>query len=118
MSLDRAVEMARDFHAYNKPLWPFVEADMRETLGALPFLKVSERGFIAATICNLPISKRWVIASEFLWWGDPYLIRDFRAWAKARGANEIRYSCPAGSRVEGFYQTIARPSEAVYSEFV
>lgn len=118
MSLDRAVEMARAFHAHNGPKWPFVEADMRETLAAVPFLKVSQTGFIAATICALPISRRWVIANEFLWWGDPYLIRDFRKWAKDSGAHEIRYSCPAGSRVEGFYQSIARPSEAVYSEFV
>jgi hypothetical protein len=121
LSLDRAVEYARAFHAHNNPPWPFVESDMRETLQFISengFLKVTGKGFIAATLHSLPISKNWVIASEFLWWGDAHLVRQYRKWAIERGANEIRYSCPPGSRAEGFYRKISAPCEAVYSELI
>ena len=116
MTVDRAVKMARDFHSHNNPPWPFLAEDMRQTLSAMDYLKVSETGFIAGVLQPLPISREWIVASEFLWWRDPHLIRGFRRWAMQQGANEIRYSCPHGSPVEGFYKTISRPSEVVYSE--
>lgn len=113
--------MARAFHDHNRPPWPFDADDMRATLEVIAetgFLKVTGKGFIAGFIQELPISRKWVIASEFLWWRDADLIRAFRKWAIENGANEIRYSCPYGARVEGFYSKISAPCEAVYSEVI
>jgi len=120
LNLDRAVEMAADFHKHHNPPWPFVETDMRNTLDyvrSTGLLKVSATGFIAATLQNSPVSRGWLVANELFWWRDADLIRAFRKWAIGKGANEIRYSCPFDSRVQGFYSKFSTASEAVYSEY-
>ena len=94
---------------------------MRRTLKAVSergFLKVSERGFIAAVIERNPISPTWVIAKEFLWWGDADLIRSYRKWALYEGANEIQYSCPPEARAERLFANVAKRSEVIYSEYI
>lgn len=112
--------MAVAFHEHHNPPWPLVEADVRATLAAIEkhgFFRVTGSGFIAGVLQPNPLSKGWLVASEFLWWGDANLIRRFRKWAIDNGANEIRYSCPPDERVKGFYSKFSTATEAVYSEY-
>lgn len=119
--------MAQRFHASVNPPWPWVAEDMAVTVEAMQesddcFVATTDGGFILGLIQPNPMSRGYLIAQEFLWWSEDGsgadLIRKFRAWAKARGAHEIRYSCPAGNkRVERFYSRIAQPTETVFAEY-
>lgn len=118
--LPRIVEMARAFYIAKPRPWPFDPEATHRVLGALPFLSVSDGGFLAGTIVDNPVSPGWMVASEFLMWATDKTgvehARRFQRWAKDAGAKEIRWSCPPGSRVETLYRRCGNLDEIVYSE--
>jgi len=118
--IPRIVCMARDFHEQHKPAWPFDGVAMGRTLEALPYLTVSQGGFFAGAFTFLPMSPGWGVASEFLMWAQDGTgvaqARAFRKWARAKGAREIRWSCPPNARVQSFYSRIGSLDELIYSE--
>lgn len=120
------IEMARRFHALASPPWPLDETAFAELLAGIEqtgFLRVEENGFIAGVIVENPLSPKWLIAKEFLWWsadgGGLRLASAFRRWAKARGASEIQWSCPPNAqRARALIAKRAEMSELVFSEYV
>lgn len=122
----RLIDMARRFHAQASPRWPLDETALETVLAHIAesgFLKVEENGFIAGLIVQNPISPKWLIAKEFLWWSDGgsglRLARAFRAWAKSHDASEIQWSCPANAeRARALIGKRAEMSEIVFSEYV
>lgn len=120
--IDRALVMAVDYHADMAAPWPLdLDAlrDVLERVGGSPqgFLRISDTGFCAGVIERHPLSPEWVVAKEVFWWRDADLIRQFRAWAKRKGANEIHYSCPPDkARVRRFYSGFSRAVDVTYSE--
>lgn len=118
--------MGRRFHATVKPKWELDEQGLAETLRAIivsGYVARTDGGFIAGVIEANPIAKSWAVASEFLWWAEDgkgaVLRRGFREWAKAQGAREIRWSCPANNkRVRRAYARSAEETEIIFSEFV
>lgn len=127
VTVQRIVDMAQRFHAAVNPPWPWNADDMAEMVATMIdrddcFVTTTDGGFLLALIQPNPMSRDWLIAKEFLWWAEdnsgPRLLRQFRAWAKRRGADEIQYSCPAGNkRVQRLYGRIGQPTETVYSEY-
>ena len=123
----RIVAMAQRFHAAVNPPWPWNGDDMLALVQSMIdrddcFVAATGKGFILAVIQPNPMSTKYTIAKEFLWWSEDNsgarLLRLFRGWAKRRGADEIQYSCPAGNeRVQRLYSRFAQPTETVYSEF-
>lgn len=92
---------------------------MREFLSRIAdvgFLRVSDTGFCAGVVQPHPLCKSWLVATEFLWWGDAHLLRAWRKWAREQSPNEIIYSCPVDVPAAGFFAKIAKPSETIYSE--
>jgi GNAT superfamily N-acetyltransferase len=125
---DRIVAMAQRFHAAINPAWPWDADDMLATVQAMQerddcFVASTAGGFILGTLQANPMSRGYLIAKEFLWWSEDgtgaALMRQFKQWAKRRGADEIQLSCPAENhRVQRVYSRTAQPSEIIYSEFV
>lgn len=112
--------MARAYHAKIAPPWPLdMDAflDVLERVSQVGFVRVTGKGFVAGIIEAHPLSPGWTIAKEVFWFGDADLIRQFRAWAKAHGADEIHYSCtPDNERVRGFYGGFSQLVDVIYSE--
>lgn len=114
-------EMAMRFHRHVSPPWPLDTEAMHGLLMQLPFVRVTGDGFIAGALMQNPISPGWIVAKEFLWWAEgsgPALMRAFRKWALANGANEIQWSCPPDARARRLFERLGAMSEAVYSEVV
>ncbi len=120
--LPKIMRWAKAFHDEAAPPWPWDADAMRDFMAALiqdenGFVAVG-RGFVAGMKGPLPISPRWIVAREFLWWGEgdgPALLRAFRDWAW--DADEIQYSCRSGDAMtQKFYGRFSEPSEAVFSE--
>lgn len=118
------LRMMKDFHDYNKPAWPLDIPASAETMRQLiqspdAFVAVSG-GFIAGVMQASPISPDWLTAKEFLWWSEGgkglRLLRGFREWAQANGANEIQMSCPVGARAEKAFSRYGSGQEIIYSE--
>lgn len=118
------LDFGRAFHAAAGEKWTFSDDGFVGTIGQLiatGYVAISDDGFIAGVVVKNPLATDWVIAKEFLWWAKgsgPALLRSFRKWAIAVGADEIQYSCPPESRAATLYSRFGRPSEAVYSEYV
>jgi len=113
--------MGRKFHETVQPEWPWSDEYFDQTVMALPYLMMTDKGFMAGTIAPMPLNHAWIVAHEVLWWAEDGsgadLMRDFRDWAHKSGANEIKWSCRADNeRVKRFYSRFAKPTEAVFSE--
>ena len=112
------LEMAREYHKKLDPPWPYSGVGVRRFLEAVinspDGLVLIHKGFLVGIRQANPLSPKWIVASEILWWGNADLFRHFRKWAQ--GANEIRYSCPPDVAANKLFQRIGKPVEAVYSE--
>lgn len=125
-TVEDAVSMAERFYRHHGPKWHWNKQATRHFLSGVAetgFLAVTDGGFIAGLITPHPISPEWLIASELLWWAEDNsglaLMRAFRRWAKASGANEIVYSAPAHAvRARQVMARFGKPSEIYYSEAV
>lgn len=120
--IDELERMAREYHAWAAPVWPYSEDGFRSLMAALiespdGFVRIGG-GFIAGHKYRNPLSPDWLIAGELMWWSKGNglaLFRAFREWAS--DANEIKYSCPATeAKVRRFFKRYGPLSEVVYSE--
>lgn len=117
--LGRIEEMARKYYqAFDMP-WPYDGAAVKRFVGGLigadnALVIISDTGFAVGVKQAHPLSPGWVVASELMWWGDADLIRRFRKWAS--GADEVRYSCPLGSRALEMFSRLGDVAEVVFTE--
>lgn len=115
-------EMAREYHALYAPAWPLNPAGFFEMLmdSNQGYLRIAGRGFLGGIITDHPLSQGWRVANELLWWADGQglsLANDFRKWAKAQEARQIRWSCPPGAeRVVRFMSRHGECDEVAFLE--
>ena len=117
--MPRILAMGRKFYAAAKPEWPWSDDGFVNLVNQLPFVSITDGGFLAGTKAPWPFNPAWIVAHEVLWWAEdgtgPQHMRAFREWAA--DAHEIKWSCRADNdRVARFYSRFANPSEAVFSE--
>jgi hypothetical protein len=117
--LPRLLDMGRKFHAAAKPEWPWSDDGFVNFIVTLPYVSITDGGFLAGTKAPWPLNPAWIVAHEILWWAEDGTGRQheqaFREWAA--DAHEIKWSCRADNdRVTRFYSRFATPSEAVFSE--
>ena len=111
--------MGRKFYKTAKPEWPWSDDGFTGFIAQLPFVSITDGGFLAGTKAPWPLNPAWIVAHEILWWAEDGTGRQhmqaFREWAS--DADEIKWSCRADNdRVCRFYSRFANPSEAVFSE--
>lgn len=119
--LPALLRMGRAFHEAVAPEWPWSDEGFAQTIMAAPYVRLTSGGFIAGLIAPMPLNPNWIVGHELLWWAEDgsglRLMRGFREWCIANGANEIKWSCRADNeRVKRFYGRFAKPTEAVFSE--
>lgn len=115
------LKMGRRFHAAAKPEWPWSDDGFAALMMQMPFLSITDGGFLAGTKGPFPLNPKWIVAHEVLWWAEDKTgfqhMQAFREWAA--DAHEIKWSCRADNdRVRRFYSKFAKPSEAVFSEVI
>lgn len=120
------LSMAQAFYDDTRPEWPW-DADAFETFLQdcieNQFVSISERGFCVGIVAPYLLSPSWVQAHEvFLWAKDgtgAQHVKEFRAWAKAQGANAIEWSCRSDNeRVSKFFSKIATPTLLGFTEVI
>lgn len=115
------LEMGKRFHDLARPQWPWSAAGFERLVASLPFVSITDGGFLAGTKGPFPLSPEWIVAHEILWFAEDGTgmrhAREFRKWA--HDAQEIRWSCRFNNgRVSDFYSRFAMPTEIVYSELL
>ena len=117
--LDAIEVMAREYYrAFDVP-WPYDGGAVKRFIAAMigadnAVVIVSDAGFLVGVKQPHPVSPRWIVASEVMWWGDAGLIRRFRKWAS--DADEVRYSCPPAAKAQKMFARRGNVSETVFSE--
>jgi len=117
--IDRAVPLARAFHAYG--VWshaPFDEAAVREMFAALAtgdngYLHATDTGLIGGVLVPLWFSPGVVTAAELFWYsqspGEGRALRQgFEAWARESGAHHIQFSAMADAKEPTLRRLFAR----------
>ena len=115
--------MMQDFHAAVKPNFTMREADAKALMDVMPFVKMTDGGFIAGQCVRNPLNTDEIMGKEFLWWArdgsGAALRRAFRDWCIGQGAGLIDWSCPPdNARVRRFYERIGTASEIIYQEVI
>lgn len=113
--------MGKKFHAYYQPAHPWDADAFAALVSQVPFLSVTDGGFLAGAIVPTPFNPKWAVAQELMWWAEDGKglahLRAFRRWAKSHKANEIMWSCHTkNERVQRVYARFSRPVETYYSE--
>lgn len=105
--IDQIIAWGREFHTYGpwRDRVPFVEADLRVSIGAMlesenGAVFIDDNGMCGGILFPMYFNLSHLVAQELFWWSkDGREVREaFEAWAMARGASSIQMSCLADDR--------------------
>lgn len=122
--IPRLAEMGRKFHAAAQMGFGFDLDAVSGLLGRMieapeAVVLTSGGGGIGGVLTPAYCDPKWIQAVELFWWAEDRqglrLLREFEAWAEAKGANEIRMTTlstiPESARLMRGYA----PAEVSYS---
>lgn len=108
-ALDDALRLGAAFHAGS--VWaeaPFDADAVAQFFTSLQdspdgFLLVTATGIIGGMVMPLWFAPAWRLGAELFWFSEsagegPYLRERFEAWARARGAATVQFSCMLNER--------------------
>lgn len=121
------VDMARAFHVECEPRFAFDADHMAQEFERYIAADAATclthgLGFIMGVLAPAMSNPAWVVAYEALWWSEDgnglRLMRAFEEWARDAGADEVKFSHPAGNERAAtiLTRTGHRPSEIMYSK--